>query len=286
VGSERDIGRCFGELSMKVRAAGATLVTLVSVYTVFQFQTFSDFACPKISWAPGSSIACGPQYKSVSPEEAGEFLHVYYSAATRTGGPGAWQMLAEDFQREQFNNDRKDYTSALKKTIWNEIVGNPKPGSNRNEFMVHIRHYNQIGVASNGKIRGHVAPYHLLIRLQHTANGLEILSERRKVRDAGGSRLSFEFAYFTKAENLRHLPRFNSEIGMPAEDQYEVGGRLPALCEIRVTKNTAKDPDDVGWWTRTIGGWAKNTQLQRNGRAWGDRPLGILPCDRHVLTLE
>ena len=270
-------------------ATSAALATILGVLiAALQYQLFADTVCPKISWVKGdSNFICGAKYESLSPEEAGEFLHTYYSAASVNGWPEAWKMLSEKYQRSQFDNNPIAFQHGVEKNIWNELVGTPKPGPHRNEFLVHFRHYEKVKGSPKGVV-GNIAPYQAIVRLRQTSNGPEILSERNEVRDQGGERLTYRYDTFIKAVDLHHLPRFNSNIGMPAKDQADRHGRLLAFCGIEVTEKTAKDSDDIGWWTRTNGGWAKNTQLEdHDGKPWGDRPLLEIPlCDSHVRTLD
>ena len=99
-----------------------------------------------------------------------EFLHAYDSAASVNGWPEAWKMLSEKYQRSQFDNNPIAFQHGVEKNIWNELVGTPKPGPHRNEFLVHFRHYEKVKGSPKGVV-GNIAPYQAIVRLRQTSNG-------------------------------------------------------------------------------------------------------------------
>jgi len=224
---------------------------MVSLFGLFQTQDFKDTVCPQIVEVPFHAAACGVRYDPVDEGSAAAFLVDYYARATASNATAAWAMLSSEFKAE-YRGGRPEYAQAVKDVLWTEVRDPPQPTPSRNVFDVRVNRYTD----------GDVTPYTETVRLRHDADrGLVLVSADAK-REPGGER-SREWAYLSRALDLRKFPRSTSDITLPEKDQLPQGGRLRALCRLEVPAEGTRQAaaSDAGWWIRTNQGWLRELDL-------------------------
>jgi hypothetical protein len=233
--------------------------------------------CSRIDEWPAQGLICEVEYDSVSVDEAEQFLLDYYDVATRTDPHTSWGTLAQTF-RDRYD-DETAYARELQSTLWSELLSDPERVQDGDVFSVVVRRYTSSDFSSTSYPLT-VASDVVRVRLVRSESGDVRLADSTPQPYASGSRLSFvQWVELPRAVDLRRRPSSGSETTLEASEQTRTGGRLRALCELRVPAGSPRiKPEDVGWWTRTTQGWVRNDDTSLAGRR-----QGLLRCGTVVL---